>query len=118
MVRTSWFRRRGSDERNAGVRHDQEDGGGKGGEADKDAATHDCSPEDEVRGQGQTIGMTGVAALTAMAAKNTAPTNEKAMRWAVSKRNDMGISFDGRGVGPSGPRYRILCTARASFLTG
>ena len=41
------------------------------------------------------MGMIGVAALTAMAAKNIAPTNERAMRWAVSKRNDMGISFDG-----------------------
>ena len=69
------------------------------------------------RAPDQAIGMIGVAALTAMAAKNTAPTNERAMRWAVSKRNDMGISFDWRGVGPSGPRYRMLCTARASFLT-
>lgn len=38
--------------------------------------------------------MIGVAEVTAIAAKMTAPTNEKAMRWAVSKRNDMVIILD------------------------
>ena len=38
--------------------------------------------------------MIGVAEVTAIAAKMTAPTNEKAMRWAVSKRNDMVLILD------------------------
>jgi hypothetical protein len=44
----------------------------------------------------QAMGMIGTAVPTAMAAKNNAPTSEKAMRWAVSKRIDMKYSFDGR----------------------
>ena len=38
--------------------------------------------------------MIGVAVPTAIAAKMTAPRNETAMRWAVSKRNDMVIILD------------------------
>ncbi|HXH15013.1 MAG TPA: hypothetical protein VNJ10_02655 [Sphingomonas sp.] len=58
------------------MRDDQQDGGREGGEADDEAASHGCSPGLE----DQAMGMIGVAALTAMAAKNSAPANERAMR--------------------------------------
>jgi hypothetical protein len=72
------------------MRDDQQDGGREGGKPDKDAATHDGSPVK----RDQAIGMIGVAEVTAIAAKRTAPTNETAMRWAASKRNDMVIILD------------------------
>ena len=44
----------------------------------------------------QAMGTSGVAALTAIVAKISAPTNERAIRWTASKRSDMVNSFDDR----------------------
>jgi hypothetical protein len=62
------------------MRYDQQDRRGKGDQTDEDAAAHDDSPGMMMVSRTHATGMIGTAALTAIAAKNSAPTNERAIR--------------------------------------